>query len=66
LSENQIAVVYLIEGEIGCEENLEAGKGLLIEAAEKISLDIKERSRLIFLKGRLHQQEIKLRGSFVE
>lgn len=66
LRDDQIAVVYLIEGEIGGEDNLGAGKGLLIEAGEKISLDIKAGSRLIFLKGRPHQQEINLRGSFVE
>ncbi|MEC9490327.1 MAG: pirin family protein [Halanaerobiales bacterium] len=66
LADDQIAVIYLIKGEIGGEYNLGAGEGLLIEAGEKISLDIKKGSRVIFLKGRPHDQEIKLRGSFVE
>ena len=66
LTENQIAVIYLIEGVISGEDNLGAGEGLLIEAGEKVSLDIKGGSRFIFLKGRPHQQDIKLRGSFVE
>jgi hypothetical protein len=65
LRDDQIGVVYLIEGEISGDDGLEAGEGFLIEAGEKILLDIKAGSRLIFLKGRPHQQEIKLRGSFV-
>ncbi|ADQ13801.1 pirin family protein [Halanaerobium hydrogeniformans] len=66
LKTDQVGVVYLINGKIEGEYDLAAREGLLIEAGEEISLDFKEGSRLIFLKGKPHHQAIKLRGSFVE
>ncbi|MCC3145286.1 pirin family protein [Halanaerobium sp. Z-7514] len=66
LKTDQVGIIYLIEGQIEGQYKLAAKEGLLIEAGEEISLDFKEGSRLIFLKGKAHQQEIKLRGSFVE
>ena len=66
LKTDQVGVIYLIKGKIEGEYDIDSKEGLLIEAGEEISLDFKEDSRLIFLKGKPHHQKIKLRGSFVE
>ena len=66
LKDDEVSIIYLIKGKIEGKYNLEPGEGLLIEAGQKISLDFKKESRIIFLKGKPHNQEIKLKGSFVE
>ncbi|RAK09299.1 hypothetical protein C8C77_1061 [Halanaerobium saccharolyticum] len=66
LNSGEVAVLYLIKGKIEGEYNLESGEGLLVEAGEEISLSLKKDSRLIFLRAKAHNQEIKLKGSFVE
>ncbi|TDO91976.1 hypothetical protein DFR79_1082 [Halanaerobium saccharolyticum] len=66
LDSGEVSVIYLIKGKIEGEYGLEAGEGLLVEAGENISLTLKKDSRLIFLRAKAHNQEIKLRGSFVE
>ncbi len=66
LKSNEVSVIYLINGELEVEYSLEAGEGLLVEAGEEISLSLKKDSRLIFLSANPHNQEIKLKGSFVE
>jgi len=66
LADEEVSVIYLVQGEVSGEYELNDGEGLLVEAGEDIYLDIKSGSQLIFLKGKAHGKQIRIRGSFVE
>lgn len=64
--ENQ-AVIYMIEGEIRAEENLQAGEGFILAPQSELEVKgIDSSSRFIFLAGKPLDQQIEIQGSFVK
>jgi len=62
-------ILYLVEGNIKIEnidENLSEGKALLFNNFDKLEIRADDEARMVLITGKPLEQEIKIRGSFVE
>ncbi len=66
LADQEVGLIYLIDGVINGDYNFSSGEGIIIDKGDNISLEVQKNSNFIFLVGKPHNQDIKIRGSFVE
>jgi len=65
LDNNKKGFVYLITGEIDLEEKLQEGQGILLPENATITVKANKDSQFLIISGKPHNQDIKIKGSFV-
>ena len=67
INKNHHGLIYVVKGSIKIEEkNIKEGSAMLFEKIEAATIKAKEKARFLIISGKPLNQEINIRGSFVE